>query len=77
MGLKLNLVKACHVIRKPNAGQYSMDPKDSKNVDGSSRLQRPNFTLKIQGWPKLFRVKVGRCNLGLPCTFLESPWPAH
>ena len=29
--LKLLLVKACHVIRKTNTGQYSLDPKDSKN----------------------------------------------
>ena len=26
-----------------------MDPKDPKNVNGSSRLQRPNLTLKTQG----------------------------
>ena len=48
MGLKLLLVKARHVIKKPNAGQLAMDPKDSKNVGGSSRLQRPNFTLKYR-----------------------------
>ena len=73
VGLKLKKVKACLVIRKPNTGQYSMDPRDSKNVYGRSRLQHPNFIPKIQGWPKFLQCKFGCCNLGLPYTFLESP----
>ena len=46
--------------------------KDSKNVNGNSRLQSPNFTLKLQGCAKVFRVKLDLCNLGFPYTFLES-----
>ena len=49
-----------------------MDPGDYKNVYGTPRLQRPNFTLKLQGCAKVFRVKLGLCNLGFPYTFLES-----
>ena len=29
---------------------------DSQNVYGNSRLQSPNFTLKLQGCAKVFRV---------------------
>ena len=29
-----------------------MDPGDSENVYENSRLQRPNFTLKLQGCAK-------------------------
>ena len=39
-----------------------MDPEDSKNVYGNSRLQRPNFTLKIS----YLRLKFGLCSLGFP-----------
>ena len=46
--------------------------KDSKNVNGNSRLQSPNFTLKLQGCAKVFRVILGLCNLGLPYTFLPA-----
>ena len=49
-----------------------MDTGDSKNVFGTPRLQRPNFTLKPQGCGKVFIVKLGLCNLGFPYTFLES-----
>ena len=49
-----------------------MDPGDSKNVYGTPRLQRPNFTLKLQGCGKVIRVKLGLCNLGFPYTYLES-----
>ena len=41
-----------YVTRKPNTQQFSMDPGEPENVDGTSRLQHLNFTLKIQGWPK-------------------------
>ena len=37
---------------KPYTYQHSMDPGDSKNVYGSPKLQRKNFTLKIQGCAK-------------------------
>ena len=50
--LKLLQGKEPHVTTKPNAVQYSRDPKDSKNIGGSSRLQQKNFTLKIQGCAK-------------------------
>ena len=43
--LKLLQGKEPHVTRKPNAVQYSRDPKDYQNVDGSSRLQQLNSTL--------------------------------
>ena len=49
MRFNLRWGKPCHVTGKPSAGEYSMDPGDSKNVYGSPRLQSLNFTLKIQG----------------------------
>ena len=53
VGLKLDSVKALHVIRKPTAGQYYVMSQYSKNVDENSRLQQhPNVTLKIQGCAK-------------------------
>ena len=52
VSLKLLQGKEPHVTRKPNAVQYSRDPKDYQNVDGSSRLQQLNSTLKIQGCAK-------------------------
>ena len=36
------------------------------------KIPRPNFTLKLQGCAKVFRVKLGLYNLGFPYTFLES-----
>ena len=35
-----------------------MNPKDSKNVDESCRLQHPNFTLKVQGSAKFLEWKL-------------------
>ena len=61
-----------HVTGKPNAEQYCMRSADFKNVYGDCRLQSPDFTLKLQGCAKVFRVKLGLCNLGFPYTFLES-----
>ena len=52
-----------HVMGKPNAEQYCMMSADSKNVYGDSRLQSPNFTLKLQGCAK---VKLGLCISRVP-----------
>ena len=45
--LNISQGKTCHVPKKPNAEQHCMMPVDSKNVYGTSRLQRLNNTLKI------------------------------
>ena len=46
--------------------------KDSKNVYGNPRLQRPSLTLNTFAQPYSFSVKLGLCNLEFPQTFLES-----
>ena len=47
--------------------------KDSKNVNGNPRLQRPSLTPKTFAQPCSFIVNLGLCNLEFPYTFLESP----
>ena len=50
-----------------------MDLGESENIYENPRLQRPIVTLKNFAQPCSFSVKFGCCNLGLSCTFLESP----
>ena len=71
--LKPSLGRDQHVTRKLNTWQWSVMKKDSKNVYGNPRLQRPSLTLKTFPQSCSFSVKLGRCSLGVPYTFLESP----
>ena len=50
-----------------------MDLGESENIYRNPRLQHPIVTLKNFAQPCSFSVKFGCCNLGLSCTFLESP----
>ena len=50
--------KPCHVIRKSNTGYLCVMPVYSKTVDGESRLQHPNGSLKVgQFWSKMLMLE--------------------